>query len=158
MKNADIDKILKKYDYKKSSLISILQDIQAVNRWLPPEILKYVSEKLNVPLIDVYGLTTFYKSFYLKPRGKHIITVCSGTACHVRGGPKVLQEIENHLNIGVDETTPDKNFTLETVRCLGACALGPLMVVDGKYYGQMNAKKVAPILKKYSKKNRRKLL
>ena len=152
MQKADIDKILKKYDYKKSSLISILQDIQAVNRWLPPEILKYVSEKLNVPLIDVYGLTTFYKSFYLKPRGKHIITVCSGTACHVRGGPKVLREIENHLNIGVDETTPDKNFTLETVRCLGACALGPLMVVDRMYYGQMNAKKVAPILKKYSKK------
>lgn len=152
MKNADIDIILKKHDYKKSSLISILQDIQAVNRWLPPEILKYVSEKLNVPLIDVYGLTTFYKSFYLKPRGKHIITVCSGTACHVRGGPKVLREIENHLNIGVDETTPDKNFTLETVRCLGACALGPLMVVDRMYYGQMNAKKVAPILKKYSKK------
>ena len=152
MKNVDIDIILKKHDYKKSSLISILQDIQAVNRWLPPEILKYVSEKLNIPLIDVYGITTFYKSFHLKPRGKHIITVCSGTACHVRGGPKVLQEIENHLNIGVDETTPDKNFTLETVRCLGACALGPLMVVDGNYYGQMNAKKVAPILKKYSKK------
>ena len=152
MQKADIDKILKKYDYKKSSLISILQDIQAVNRWLPSEILKYVSEKLNVPLIDVYGLTTFYKSFHLKPRGRHIITVCSGTACHVRGGPKVLQEIENHLNIGVDETTPDKNFTLETVRCLGACALGPLMVVDRMYYGQMNAKKVAPILKKYSKK------
>ena len=152
MKNVDIDEILSKYDYKKSSLIPILQDIQAVNRWLPSEILKYVSEKLNVPLIDVYSLTTFYKSFYLKPRGKHIITVCSGTACHVRGGPKVLQEIENHLNIGVDETTPDKNFTLETVRCLGACALGPLMVVDGKYYGQMNAKKVAPTLKKYLKK------
>ena len=152
MKNADIDEILSKYDYKKSSLIPILQDIQAVNRWLPSEILKHVSEKLNVPLIDVYSLTTFYKSFYLKPRGKHIITVCSGTACHVRGGPKVLQEIENHLNIGVDETTPDKNFTLETVRCLGACALGPLMVVDGKYYGQMNAKKVAPTLKKYLKK------
>ena len=152
MKNADIDEILSKYDYKKSSLIPILQDIQAVNRWLPSEILKHVSEKLNVPLIDVYSLTTFYKSFYLKPRGKHIITVCSGTACHVRGGPKVLQEIENHLNIGLDETTPDKNFTLETVRCLGACALGPLMVVDGKYYGQMNAKKVAPTLKKYSKK------
>ena len=149
MKKSDIDEILSKYDYKKSSLIPILQDIQAVNRWLPSEILKHVSEKLNVPLIDVYGLTTFYKSFHLKPRGKHIITVCSGTACHVRGGPKVLQEVENHLNIGVDETTPDKNFTLETVRCLGACALEPLMVVDGKYYGQMNAKKVAPTLKKY---------
>ena len=152
MKKANIDKILKKHDYKKSSLISILQDIQAVNRWIPPEILKYVSEKLNVPLIDVYGLTTFYKSFYLKPRGKHIITVCSGTACHVRGGPKVLREIESQLNIDVDETTPDKNFTLETVRCLGACALGPLMVVDRKYYGQMNTKKVASTLKKYSKK------
>ena len=152
MKKTDIDEILSKHNYKKSSLIPILQDIQAVNRWLPPEILKHVSEKLNVPLIDVYSLTTFYKSFYLKPRGKHIITVCSGTACHVRGGPKVLQEIENHLNIGVDETTPDKNFTLETVRCLGACALGPLMVIDGKYYGQMNPKKVASTLKKYSKK------
>jgi len=149
VKKSDIDEILSKYDYKKSSLIPILQDIQAVNCWLPSEILKHVSEKLNVPLIDVYGLTTFYKSFHLKPRGKHIITVCSGTACHVRGGPKVLQEVENHLNIGVDETTPDKNFTLETVRCLGACALEPLMVVDGKYYGQMNAKKVAPTLKKY---------
>jgi len=152
VKKANIDKILKKYDYKKSSLISILQDIQAVNRWIPPEILKYISEKLNVPLIDVYGLTTFYKSFYLKPRGKHIITVCSGTACHVRGGPKVLREIESQLNIDVDETTPDKNFTLDTVRCLGACALGPLMVVDRKYYGQMNTKKVASTLKKYSKK------
>jgi NADH-quinone oxidoreductase E subunit len=152
VKTKDIDKILKKYDYKKSSLIAILQDIQAVNRWLPPEMLKYVSEKLNVPLVDVYGLTTFYKSFYLKPRGKHVITVCSGTACHVRGGPKVLSEIENQLDITVDETTPDKIFSLEAVRCLGACALGPLMVVDKKYYGQMKPEKIASILKKYSKK------
>lgn len=152
MKKADIDKILKKYDYKKSSLISILQDIQAINRWLPQETLKYISEKMEIPLIDVYSLVTFYKSFSLKPRGKHIVTVCSGTACHVRGGPKVLLEIENQLDIIVDETTPDKNFTLETVRCLGACALGPLMVVDKKYYGQMNPKKVASTLKKYSKK------
>ena len=152
MKKADIDKILKKYDYKKSSLISIVQDIQAINRWLPQETLKYISEKMEIPLIDVYSLVTFYKSFSLKPRGKHIVTVCSGTACHVRGGPKVLLEIENQLDIIVDETTPDKNFTLETVRCLGACALGPLMVVDKKYYGQMNPKKVASTLKKYSKK------
>ncbi len=152
MKKADIDKILKKHDYKKSSLISILQDIQEVNRWLPPEILKQVSEKMNIPLIDVYSLTTFYKSFYLKPRGKHIITVCSGTACHVRGGPRILNEIKSQLNIDVDETTPDKNFSLETVRCLGACALGPLMVVDKKYYGQMNPKKVVSTIKKFSKK------
>ena len=152
MKKADIDKILKKYNYKKSSLISILQDLQTINRWLPQETLRYVSEKMDISLMDVYSLVTFYKSFSLKPRGKHIITVCSGTACHVRGGPKVLSEVENQLGITVGETTPDKNFTLETVRCLGACALGPLMVVDSKYYGQMNPKKVASTLKKYSKK------
>ena len=152
MKKTDIDRILKKYDYKKSSLISILQDMQTINRWLPKETLEYVSEKMDISLMDVYSLVTFYKSFSLKPRGKHIITVCSGTACHVRGGPKVLSELENQLGITVGETTPDKNFTLETVRCLGACALGPLMVIDGKYYGQMNPKKVASTLKKYSKK------
>jgi len=152
MRTADIDRILKKHDYKKSSLISILQEIQAINRWLSSEILKNVSEKLDIPLIDVYSLTTFYKSFHLKPRGKHIITICLGTACHVRGSPKVLLEVENQLGINVDETTLDKNFTLETVRCLGACALGPLMVVDKKYYGHMNPKKVASTLKKYSKK------
>jgi len=152
VKKTDIDRILKKYDYKKSSLISILQDTQTINRWLPQETLKYVSEKMDISLMDVYSLVTFYKSFSLKPRGKHIVTVCSGTACHVRGGPKVLSEIENQLGITVGETTSDKNFTLETVRCLGACALGPLMVIDGKYYGQMNPKKVASTLKKYSKK------
>ena len=155
MKTADIDRILKKHDYKKSALIPILQDIQAEHRWLPCETLKYVSEKLNIPLIDVYSLATFYKSFSLKPRGKHIVTACCGTACHVRGGPKVLQELQNELHIGVDETTPDKTFTLETVRCLGACALGPLVVIDGKYHGQMNTKKVASTLKKYSKKRKK---
>jgi len=154
LKLKDVDKILKDHDYKKSNLIPILQDIQAENRWLPCEILKYVSEKLEIPLIDIYSLATFYKSFSLKPRGKHIITVCCGTACHVRGGPKVLQEIQNQLHIGVDETTPDQKFTIETVRCLGACALGPLVVIDGKYHGQMNTKKVASTLKKYAKKKK----
>ncbi|MDG6229778.1 MAG: NAD(P)H-dependent oxidoreductase subunit E, partial [Candidatus Thermoplasmatota archaeon] len=115
MKPSEIDKILKKHEHKKSSLIPILQDIQNKHRWLPRETLTYVSEKLDIPLIDVYGLATFYKSFSLKPRGKHIITACCGTACHVRGGPKVLQEIQNQLHIDVDETTPDKTFTLETV-------------------------------------------
>ena len=158
MKKADVDKILKNYDYKKSFLISILQDIQAVNRWLSPEILKYISEKLNVPLIDVYSRTTFYKSFYLKPRGKHIITVCLGTACHVRGAPDVLNEIESQLNINVGETTHNNNFTLETVRCLGTCAIGPVVTIDGKYYGQMNSKKVRSILKKYEKKIERVLV
>ncbi|HUS99331.1 MAG TPA: NAD(P)H-dependent oxidoreductase subunit E [Candidatus Thermoplasmatota archaeon] len=152
MKTLDIDRILKKHDYKKSSLIPILQDIQAEHRWLPMETLKYVSEKLNIPLIDVYSLATFYKSFSLKPRGKHVVTACCGTACHVRGGPKVLQELQNELHIDVEETTPDKNFTLETVRCLGACALGPVVVIDKKYHGHMNSKKVPSILKKYKRK------
>ena len=151
---ANIDNILKKHGYKKSELIPILQDIQAEDRWLPCETLTYVSKKLDIPLIDVYSLATFYKSFSLKPRGKHIVTACCGTACHVRGGPKVLQELQNQLHIDVDETTPDKHFTLETVRCLGACALGPLVVVDGNYHGQMNTKKVASTLKKYSKKKK----
>lgn len=154
MRPADVDRILKKHEYKKSALIPILQDIQGEHRWLPAETLKYVSEKLEIPLIDVYSLATFYKSFSLKPRGKHVVTACCGTACHVRGGPKVLQELQNELHIGVDETTPDQTFTLETVRCLGACALGPLVVIDGKYHGQMNTKKVASTLKKYSKKKK----
>ncbi|MDG6218411.1 MAG: NAD(P)H-dependent oxidoreductase subunit E [Candidatus Thermoplasmatota archaeon] len=154
MKSTDIDKILEKHEHMKSALIPILQDLQAKNRWLPQDILEYVSKELDIPLIDVYSLATFYKSFSLKPRGKHIITACCGTACHVRGGPKVLQEIQNQLHIGVDETTPDKTFTLETVRCLGACALGPLIVIDGKYHGQMNAKKVSSTLKKYAKKKK----
>lgn len=155
MNQADVDRILQRHSYDKAALIPILQDIQAKNRWLPPETLRYVSTKLEIPLIDVYSLATFYKSFSLKPRGRHVITACCGTACHVRGGPKVLQEIENQLHIGVEETTPDKEFTLETVRCLGACALGPLVVVDGKYHGQMNSKRVAATLKKYSKKKRK---
>lgn len=152
MKSTDIDEILEKHEYMKSALIPILQDLQAKNRWLPREILEYVSKELDIPLIDVYGLATFYKSFSLKPRGKHVITACCGTACHVRGGPKILQEVQNQLQIGVDETTPDKQFTLETVRCLGTCALGPVVVIDKKYHGQMNAKKIPALLKKYKQK------
>ena len=147
-----VDSILDKWRNNGSSLVSILLDIEFKYNYLPKDALVRVSERLQIPLSHVYSVATFYRSFHLKPRGKHVITVCSGTACHVRGGPKILHEIESQLNIMVDETTPDKNFTLETVRCLGACALGPLMVVDRKYYGQMNTKKAASILKKYLKK------
>ena len=147
-----VDSILNKWRNNGSSLVSILLDIESKYNYLPKDALFRVSERLQIPLSHVYSVATFYKSFHLKPRGKHIITICSGTACHVRGGPKILNEIESQLNIEAGETTPDKNFTLETVRCLGACALGPLMVVDKKYYGQMNTKKVASTLKKYSKK------
>jgi len=153
-----VDSILDKWSNNGSSLISILLDIQSGYNYLPKDALIRVSERLRIPLIQVYSVATFYKSFSLKPRGKHLITVCLGTACHVRGAPEVLNEIENQLNIDVGETTPDNNFTLETVRCLGTCAIGPVVTIDGKYYGQMNSKKIHSILKKYEKKIERVLV
>ena len=147
-----VDSILDRWSNNGSSLISILLDIQSRYNYLPKDALIRVSERLRIPLIHVYSVATFYKSFSLKPRGKHLITVCLGTACHVRGAPEVLNEIENQLNIDVGETTPDNNFTLETVRCLGTCAIGPIVTIDGEYYGQMNSKKIHSILKKYERK------
>jgi len=147
-----VDSVINKWTNNGSSLISILLEIQSEYNYLPKDALIRVSEKLNIPLIHVYSVATFYKSFSLKPRGKHLITVCLGTACHVRGAPDVLNEIGNQLNIGVGETTPDNNFTLETVRCLGTCAIGPVITIDGKYYGQVNSKKINSILKKYENK------
>lgn len=153
-----VDSILNKWSNNGSSLISILLDIQSEYSYLPKDALIRVSERLHIPLIQVYSVATFYKSFSLKPRGKHLITVCLGTACHVRGAPEVLNEIENQLNIDVGETTPDNNFTLETVRCLGTCAIGPVVTIDGEYHGQMNSKKIHSILKKYEKKIERVLV
>ena len=153
-----VDSILDKWSNNGSSLISILLDIQSRYNYLSKDALIRVSERLHIPLIHVYSVATFYKSFSLKPRGKHLITVCLGTACHVRGAPEVLNEIENQLNINVGETTPDNNFTLETVRCLGTCAIGPVVTIDGEYYGQMNSKKIHSILKKYEKKIERVLV
>ena len=142
-----VDSVLNKWNNNGSSLISILLEIQSEYNYLPKDALIKVSERLDIPLIHVYSVATFYKSFSLKPRGKHLITVCLGTACHVRGAPDVLNEIANQLNIDVGETTPDNNFTLETVRCLGTCAIGPVITIDGKYYGQMSSKKIQSILK-----------
>ena len=147
---SELDFIIDKYDSKKEFLITILQEIQEKYNYLPKNTLIYVSEKLNVPLIQVYSVATFYKTFSLKPRGKHIINACVGTACHVRGGRRIVDEIQRKLNINAGETTPDKLFTLETVRCLGACALGPVVVVDGEYHGQMTTNKVDALLQKYS--------
>jgi len=141
---------LANYNYDKSSLISILLDIQEEYNYLPPEAIVLVADKLDIRAIEVYSVATFYKVFSLKPRGKYIINVCVGTACHVRGGGKIVDEIQRELDIKDGETTKDMLFTLETVRCLGACALGPVMVVDGEYHGQMNAKKVSALLKKYA--------
>jgi len=149
-----VKSFIAKHNSEKKALISILQDIQKEYNYLPQEALRIISETLGIPLIDVVGAATFYRAFSLKPRGKHIITVCVGTACHVRGGPKILGEFKRDLDIDEGETTKDNQFTLETVACLGCCAIGPVVVVDGNYYAQTNMRKVKSILNTYRKKEK----
>lgn len=139
--NHEVAAIITKHGAKRDSLISMLQDIQAVYHYLPKEALETVASRLGLPMIQVYGVATFFRAFSLEPRGEHLVCVCVGTACHVRGASSVLGELERRLRVEAGETTEDKKYTLETVNCLGACALGPVVVVDGKYHGQMNAAK-----------------
>jgi NADH:ubiquinone oxidoreductase subunit E len=142
----DLEALTAKVAGRKRALIPVLQNIQDRFHWLPPEALEHVADALGVPLVQVYGVATFYRSFSLSPRGRHICTVCLGTACHVRGGPAVLEQFERKLGIAAGQTTPDGKYTLERVNCLGACALAPLAVVDGRYYSQMNPAKAEAIL------------
>lgn len=128
------------------SLIGVLEEIQAKYRYLPREALILVGEGLGLPLSQVYSVATFYNAFSMMPRGRHNVCVCVGTACHVRGAKPVLNRLEELLHIQPGETTPDWNYSLETVNCLGACALGPIVVVDGKYSGQMVAGDVDKLL------------
>ena len=143
--------IVSKCGGSRDSLISILQDVQSEYHYLSEGALRAVASQLALPLIQVYGVATFFKAFSLKPRGEHIVNVCLGTACHVRGAHAVLDEVKRRLGIEPGETTEDMRFTLETVNCLGACALGPIVVVDGKYHGQMSPGKVKKILKNKNK-------
>ena len=142
--------VIERYKGDASQLIPILQDIQAEFYYLPKEALTQVSDTMGVPMSRVYGVATFFKAFSLKPRGKHIINVCLGTACHVRGVPKILDQIERGLGIIPGETTDDLKFTLETVNCMGCCALGPVIKIDDEYFGQMKADKIDAVLDKYS--------
>ncbi len=135
-----VDGLLEKHGRDKESLIPVMQAINEEYRYLPKNILKYVSQELDVPFSQVYHVATFYTSFSLEPRGKHTIKVCMGTACHVRGSPRVLDEIERKLKIKPGETTDDGLFSLEAVNCLGACALGPVVVVDDEYYPVLPSK------------------
>jgi NADH-quinone oxidoreductase subunit E len=151
MRADPVEDILKKYGDDPSQLIGALQDIQGTYKYLSYDTLLQMSEKMQIPLSRIYSLATFFKAFSLKPRGEHLVTVCMGTACHVREAPKIVEEISRCLGIQAGETTADLKFTLQTLNCLGACALGPVMVIDGKYYGTMTAKKVGPLLKKFGK-------
>jgi len=134
--------IIDKYNSDRGQLVSILQDIQTEFYYLPEEALIQVSEAMGIPASRVFDVATFFKAFSLVPRGKHLINVCLGTACHVRGGSRVLETVERCLSVKRGETTKDRKFTLETVNCMGACALGPVVKIDGEYFGQMSAGKV----------------
>lgn len=140
--------IVEKHAGSRGGLIAILQDIQARYGYLPADALKAVAEKTARPLVDIYGVATFYHSFSLKPRGKHMCSVCLGTACHVRGGPVIAEEFERELAVRPGETTLDREFTLETVNCLGACALGPIVVADGHYFSNVTPAGVKEIVEK----------
>jgi NADH-quinone oxidoreductase subunit E len=145
---AVIERILDSHERAPSAIIAILQDMQEEVNYLPEGALRYVAECLNIPVSRVFSLATFYRAFSLEPRGRHLVHVCTGTACHVRGAVKVVDTLERELGIHAGETDERLEFTLETVNCLGACALGPVVVVDGEYYGEMNPAKVTRLLKK----------
>ena len=138
----------------KKNLIAILLDIQAECNYLPPESLRQVAEALGIPLIDVLGVATFYRVFSLTPRGRHICLVCSGTACHVRGGPRILEEFKRQLGVDTGGTTRDGQFTLETVACLGCCAIGPVVMIDGDFHGHVTIHDVHAVLNRYRKARR----
>lgn len=138
--------ILDKHQRDEGLLVSILQDVQAEFNYLPQDALVAVSQGLSVPLSQVYSVATFFKAFSLKEKGRHSVHVCLGTACHVRGAVRILDRLEDDMGIKNGETTADLKYTLETVNCVGACALGPIVVVDGEYAGQMNVDKVKPLL------------
>jgi len=145
-----VKRILDKYHHDRGLLVSILQDVQAEHYYLPEEAIVEVSRGLEVPLSGVYSVATFFKAFSLKPRGRHLINVCLGTACHVRGAVRVLEAIERELGIKPGETTEDLKYTLETVNCVGACALGPILIVGEEYSGEMTTEKVKPLLESYN--------
>ncbi len=149
MDDSKIEQIINNYDGKANALIQILLAIQKENHWLPKEVLEKVSQKLGVPLNRIQHIATFYKAFSLVPKGRHEIHICMGTACHVRGSPRVLDTVQNLIGIGPGETTLDSKFSLETVNCLGCCALGPVMEVDGKHHGKIAPAKAEDVLKNY---------
>jgi NADH:ubiquinone oxidoreductase subunit E len=141
-----IDEIVNKYAAKQTALIMILQDVQKHYRYLPVEALKMVAKKMELPVAQVFGVATFYRTFSLTPKGKHHICVCTGTACHVRQAPVIVDRLQTSLGIKPGLTTADREFSLETVNCLGACALGPLVTADEVYYGNMTVAKVDKML------------
>jgi NADH-quinone oxidoreductase subunit E len=145
-----VDRILKKHEYRHSEIISIMQDVQGIENYLPEETLRYISEKLELSLTRIFDIATFYKAFSLKPRGRHIIKVCCGTACHLGGTMQNLDRIKRTLHVREGETTEDRMFSLETVNCLGTCALAPVIQIGEDYHDAVIPGKIDKILAVYS--------
>ncbi len=146
---ARVDQIIDKYEAEPSSLIQVLLEIQAENNWLPAQALERISEKLQVPLARIQHIATFYKAFSLVPKGRHRIHICMGTACHVRGATRILDTVQELTGIQPGETDLELKFSLETVNCLGCCALGPVMEIDGETHGKMTTAGIEDVLKSY---------
>ena len=145
-----LDEILQKHQGKEGVLIPILQETQELYGYLSEEVLNQLGKRLHIPTSRIFGVVTFYAQFYLTPRGRHTVRVCRGTACHVRGGKNIRKAVRQFLGIEENETTPDSKFTFETVACLGACALSPVLLVDKNYYGKLTPAKVEKVLKQYA--------
>lgn len=144
-----MDPVLQKYRGREGALITVLQEIQKIYSYLPEEVLKRLSNSIKIPLSRIYGVATFYTQFRFTRPGKHIIQVCQGTACHVSGSPRVLEALEDELNIHAGETTGDYKFTLESIACFGSCALAPVMVIDKDIHGRVTTAKARQILGEY---------
>ena len=144
-----VDEIIDRYKGEEGVLIQLLLDMQNEFNWISPEAIARISDKMRIPKSQIYRIATFYKAMSLKPVGRHIIQVCLGTACQVRGAPKILDRVEENLKIKEGATTPDMRFSLKRVNCLGCCAMGPVIVVDGKYHGKITPAMVEDILEQY---------
>ena len=143
-----LEEIISQFDSHRKELIHILHRVQTRCGYIPSQAIYLISKHLRISESEIFGILTFYKAFSLKPRGKHLVTVCTGTACHVRGAPRIVDELKRKLNVEAGGTTEDNTFTLETVNCLGACALGPIVVIDGEYHGQVVMSEVDKLIKK----------
>ena len=147
-----LEEIVNRYPGKPEYLIFLLQDIQADCGYISPNAMQLVSEHTDVPVTQAYSVATFYQSFRLEPRGEHEVRVCLGTACHLKGGQRIVEELERRLGVDAGATTEDMHYTLDTVNCVGACALAPVMVVDDEYEPNITASKIDKLLKKLDKK------
>ena len=149
MQLAKVDELIGRYPAQPEVLIQLLLDLQSEFNWISKESILRVSERLQIPISQIYRVASFYKAMSLTPRGKHVVNVCLGTACHVRGGARIMDKVEESLKIKAGDTTQDMKFTLERVNCLGCCAMGPVIVVDKDYHGKLTAAKVKEVLEHY---------